>query len=98
VVGGDRGVAPTGERDAQAALVVGVAAPDEEAPALQVLDQHRRRALGQQQVPGEPGQAGPVAHVGQQLALVLAEPVAVVVGPVERPPELSVEALESSRV
>ena len=96
VVGGHRGVPLGGQRDAQPPLVVGVPPADEEPPPLQVLDQDGRRALRQQQVLDQPAQARALADVGQQLALVLAQAVPVVVRPMERAPELAIQGLESS--
>jgi hypothetical protein len=98
VVGCDCGVTLRGEGDAEPSLVRGVALADEETPPFKVLDQNRCRALGQQQVLGQPGQIGTLADVSQQLTFVLPQPVAVIVRPVERAPQLAVQRLEPSSI
>jgi len=91
---GDPGPPLSGERDGQPSFVAGIARPLDEPALSEALDEHRRRALGQREVLGQPGQRYRAIHryVVQQLPLVLAQ--IRFVGPVECIPDPAVQSLE----
>lgn len=95
-VGLDTLLTGLGQGDGQAALVARVAGAAEEAAPFEVLDEHRRGALGQGQVSREGGQPNAAVIGGdvvEQLELVLGEVSGV--GAVERQPQAAVSSFKS---
>ena len=97
-VGGHAALARGGEGDAEAPFVGSVAAPMHEASPFEVLDDHRRAALGQAEVARQIGQRNSFGrgYVLEKCRLVLAE--VRVVGSPERAEDPSVSLLKSCSI